>query len=231
MTPDLFTSFDPAIRPITAFSTTLFWSLPFAALIFIQPGLWPAAGRQKTLIFTLTLPVVTSVKFSSTKTIPGLPLFLTSLFIIIITINISGLLPYTFTSSAHLAITLPLALPLWAGLLATGISYSPPKVLAALIPKGAPDFLAPFLVLVESLSTLIRPLTLAFRLTANICAGHLILTVVGTLLTPIIIRPTIATIPTLLGHIALFTLEIAVCLIQAYVFTLLLTLYAEEHPR
>lgn len=119
---------------------------------------------------------------------------------------------------------------MWAGLIITGLTNAPTKVLGALIPKGAPDFLAPFLVLVERLSTLIRPLTLAFRLTANICAGHLILTVVGTLLSPMIITPSLATLPTLGGHIALFTLEIAVCLIQAYVFTLLLTLYAEEHP-
>lgn len=161
---------------------------------------------------------------------PGLPLLFTSLFIIIIILNISGLLPYTFTTSSHLAVTLPLALPLWARFLITGVSYAPTKALGALIPKGAPDFLAPFLVLVETLRTLIRPLTLAFRLTANICAGHLILTVVGTLLTPMIITPGLATIPTLLGHMALFVLEIAVCIIQAYVFTLLLTLYAEEHP-
>lgn len=230
MTPDLFTSFDPAISPIASVSTSLFWRLPFAGLILIQPTLWPSGGRQKALVYILTLPVISSTKFSSTKSIPGLPLFLTSLFVILITLNISGLLPYTFTSSAHLAITLPLALPLWAGLIVTGLTNSPAKVLGALIPKGAPDFLAPFLVLVESLRTLIRPLTLAFRLTANICAGHLILTVVGTLLTPMIISPGLATIPTLLGHIALFTLEIAVCLIQAYVFTLLLTLYSEEHP-
>lgn len=230
MTPDLFTSFDPAISPLASISIPLFWRLPFAALAIMQPSLWPSLGRQKALIYTLTLPIISSTKFSSTKTIPGIPLFLTSLFIMIITLNISGLLPYTFTSSAHLAVTLPLALSLWAGLIITGISNSPAKVLGALIPKGAPDFLAPFLVLVESLRTLIRPLTLAFRLTANICAGHLILTVVGTLLTPIIISPGLATIPTLFGHMALFTLEIAVCLIQAYVFTLLLTLYAEEHP-
>lgn len=230
MTPDLFTSFDPAISPLTDLSETLFWSLPFAALALIRPRLSPSSARQKVLLLTLALPIVSSAKFSSTKSIPGLPLLLTAIFIIIITINLSGLLPYTFTTSAHLAITLPLALPLWARFLITGITFAPTKVLGALIPKGAPDFLAPFLVLVESLSTLIRPLTLAFRLTANICAGHLILTVVGTLLTPIIISPGLATLPTLLGHIALFTLEIAVCLIQAYVFTLLLTLYAEEHP-
>jgi len=96
---------------------------------------------------------------------------------------------------------------------------------AHLIPQGTPPILIPFIVLIETVRNVIRPGTLAVRLSANIIAGHLLITLLGnqtaTSHSFILI--------TLIGvQIILLTLESAVTLIQSYVFAVLRTLYSSE---
>jgi len=93
------------------------------------------------------------------------------------------------------------------------------------VPQRTPGALIPFIVLIESTRNIIRPLTLAVRLIANIVAGHLIITLLGNQTASVsgfIILPLIIT------QILLLTLESAVALIQAYVFAVISTLYARE---
>jgi len=99
---------------------------------------------------------------------------------------------------------------------------------AHLVPQSTPGLLMPFIVLIESISNVIRPLTLAVRLVANIVAGHLLITLLGnqtTLASGVILASLISV------QIILLTLESAVAIIQSYVFAVLSTLYAREITR
>ena len=156
---------------------------------------------------------------------PGIS-FLTIVLLILIFINNRlGLLPYVFTSTRHLSCTLSLAFPLWIGHLVKAWITTPNKMLAHLVPLGTPIILAPFIVIIEIVRRLIRPITLSVRLAANIMAGHLLLT----LLTQGASRTTFSILFfIIIGVVFLAILETAVRIIQAYVFRILITLYLEE---
>src|SRR5438132_1982483 len=96
-------------------------------------------------------------------------------------------------------------------------------MLTHLVPKGTPSMLISFMVCIETTRNIIRPITLSVRLTANMIAGHLILRLLGGLSNTTVALPFI-----ILAQLILVSLEIAVSVIQAYVFTVLLTLYSSE---
>jgi F-type H+-transporting ATPase subunit a len=93
------------------------------------------------------------------------------------------------------------------------------------VPNGTPGALMPFMVIIETIRNIIRPLTLSIRLIANMVAGHLLITLLGsqTALSANFILARLIII-----QILLLTLETAVTVIQAYVFAVLSTLYSRE---
>jgi len=108
------------------------------------------------------------------------------------------------------------------------IIYQYNNLLAHLVPVGTPRFLMPVMVVIETVSNIIRPLTLSIRLAANIVAGHLLLTLLGSQ------GPTLgylSLIGLILGLFLLLLLEVAVACIQSYVFTILRSLYLNELMR
>jgi F-type H+-transporting ATPase subunit a len=148
-----------------------------------------------------------------------------SLFLFIMFNNLLGLLPYVFTASSHLSLTLVLALPLWLGFIFFGWINHTKNILAHCVPLGTPPVLMPFMVLIETIRNLIRPGTLAVRLAANIIAGHLLLVLLGNQgpnLSSVFLTLLIVT------QILLLVLESAVAVIQSYVFAVLATLYSRE---
>nr|ABX46767.1 ATPase subunit 6 [Batrachoseps campi] len=152
-----------------------------------------------------------------------------SLMILLMSINLLGLLPYTFTPTTQLSMNLGLAVPLWLSTVLIGIRNQPTYSLGHLLPEGTPILLIPTLIVIETISLFIRPLALGVRLTANLTAGHLLIQLISTaafVLLPMM--PTIAIITMMLLFL-LTLLEIAVALIQAYVFVLLLSLYLQEN--
>lgn len=154
---------------------------------------------------------------------------LTSLIIFLITINMLGLLPYTFTPTTQLSLNLGLAVPLWLATVLIGIRNQPTHALGHLLPEGTPGPLIPVLIIIETISLFIRPLALGVRLTANLTAGHLLIQLIATaafVLLPLI--PVVA-ILTSTVLVLLTLLEVAVAIIQAYVFVLLLSLYLQEN--
>ena len=154
---------------------------------------------------------------------------LASLLLILLTLNIVGIFPYTFTPTTQLSVNIALALPLWLGTVLTGLRTQPTKSIAHFLPEGTPTLLIPTLIIIEFISLLIRPIALGVRLTANLTAGHLLLQLISTAaLATIKIAPTLFLLPTLL-LILLIILEFAVAIIQAYVFTLLTCLYLQEN--
>nr|YP_010958534.1 ATP synthase F0 subunit 6 [Bathymaster signatus]WMY90362.1 ATP synthase F0 subunit 6 [Bathymaster signatus] len=154
---------------------------------------------------------------------------LTSLMIFLISLNMLGLLPYTFTPTTQLSLNLGLATPLWLATVIIGMRNQPTHALGHLLPEGTPGPLIPVLIIIETISLFIRPLALGVRLTANLTAGHLLIQLIATaafVLMPLM--PAVALLTSVV-LVLLTLLEIAVAMIQAYVFVLLLTLYLQEN--
>nr|YP_010956411.1 ATP synthase F0 subunit 6 [Hyporhamphus meeki]AAP41332.1 ATPase subunit 6 [Hyporhamphus unifasciatus]WMY89504.1 ATP synthase F0 subunit 6 [Hyporhamphus meeki]WNH22003.1 ATP synthase F0 subunit 6 [Hyporhamphus unifasciatus]WNH22094.1 ATP synthase F0 subunit 6 [Hyporhamphus meeki] len=154
---------------------------------------------------------------------------LTSLMLFLITLNMCGLLPYTFTPTTQLSMNMALAVPLWLATVIIGMRNQPTHALGHLLPEGTPTPLIPILIIIETISLFIRPLALGVRLTANLTAGHLLIQLIATaafVLLPLM--PTVAILTTALLFL-LTLLEVAVAMIQAYVFVLLLSLYLQEN--
>jgi len=140
-----------------------------------------------------------------------------------------GLLPYTFTPTTQLSLNMGLAVPLWLATVIIGMRNQPTHALGHLLPEGTPTPLIPVLIIIETISLFIRPLALGVRLTANLTAGHLLIQLIATaafVLLPLI--PTVAILTATLLFL-LTLLEVAVAMIQAYVFVLLLSLYLQEN--
>nr|YP_009368184.1 ATP synthase F0 subunit 6 [Lepilemur grewcockorum]ADP68276.1 ATP synthase F0 subunit 6 [Lepilemur grewcockorum] len=156
-------------------------------------------------------------------------LMLVSLILFIGSTNLLGLLPHSFTPTTQLSMNLGMAVPLWAATIITGFRHKTKATLAHLLPQGTPTPLIPMLIVIETVSLLIQPMALAVRLTANITAGHLLMHLIGgTALALTSISPTISLI-TFIILVLLTVLEFAVALIQAYVFTLLVSLYLHDN--
>nr|QUJ18499.1 ATP synthase protein 6 [Pomacentrus trilineatus] len=154
---------------------------------------------------------------------------LTSLMIFLITLNMLGLLPYTFTPTTQLSMNMGLAVPLWLATVIIGMRNQPTHALAHLLPEGTPTPLIPILIMIETISLFIRPLALGVRLTANLTAGHLLIQLIATAALVLLpIMPTVAILTATL-LLMLTLLEVAVAMIQAYVFVLLLSLYLQEN--
>nr|YP_010956827.1 ATP synthase F0 subunit 6 [Nealotus tripes]WMY89972.1 ATP synthase F0 subunit 6 [Nealotus tripes]WNH17179.1 ATP synthase F0 subunit 6 [Nealotus tripes]BAN83716.1 ATPase subunit 6 [Nealotus tripes] len=156
-------------------------------------------------------------------------MLLTSLMVFLISLNMLGLLPYTFTPTTQLSLNLGLAFPLWLATVIIGMRNQPTHALGHLLPEGSPVLLIPILVVIETISLFIRPLALGVRLTANLTAGHLLIQLIATAAAVMLpMMPTVALLTmTLLFLLTL--LEVAVAMIQAYVFILLLSLYLQEN--
>lgn len=93
--------------------------------------------------------------------------------------NFLGLFPYIFTSSRHINFCLSLSLTFWLRIILYRILNYLTDLFSHLTPQGTPFILIPFIVIIESIRLIIRPFTLAIRLTANIIAGHLLLSLLG----------------------------------------------------
>nr|ATD83036.1 ATPase subunit 6 [Campephilus pollens] len=156
-------------------------------------------------------------------------LILTSLMIFLLSINLLGLLPYTFTPTTQLSMNMALAFPLWLATLLTGLRNQPSASLGHLLPEGTPTPLIPALILIETTSLLIRPLALGIRLTANLTAGHLLIQLISTASAALLSIMPAVSILTTTTLLLLTILEVAVAMIQAYVFVLLLSLYLQEN--
>ena len=219
---NLFYIFDP----VTHFQTLrLNWSAVLVVLAF--PSLfWVTFSKPSLFIREVLIRLKGELSSVLFKGVPNSIIFtLLSLLLFIFINNFFGLLPYVFTATSHISVTLSLAFPLWSGYILYNFAKNTRRALAHLVPKGTPYVLVPFMVLIEIVRNLMRPLTLSIRLAANMVAGHLLLALVRGPM------PSISIV--LLGAafvalVALIVLELGVSFIQAYVFMTLSSLYLDE---
>nr|UZC54708.1 ATP synthase subunit 6 [Monopterus albus] len=154
---------------------------------------------------------------------------LISLMLYLLTMNLSGMIPHTYTPTTQLSMNMGLAIPLWLATVLVGFRNQPTPSLAHLLPEGTPTPLIPLLIIIETLSLLMRPFALGVRLTANLTAGHLLIQLIATATLTIMPLMPVYSVFTALLLLFLTMLELAVAVIQAYVFVLLLSLYLQEN--
>nr|YP_010424631.1 ATP synthase F0 subunit 6 [Cyrtorhinus lividipennis]USH90820.1 ATP synthase F0 subunit 6 [Cyrtorhinus lividipennis] len=221
MMTNLFSAFDPA----TSMHLSMNWVSTMLGMMLIPQMYWIIPSRQAIMWNMMSEMLFKEFKMILGEKSKGMSLMMVSLFIFILTNNLMGLIPYIFTSSSHLMFTLTLALPLWMSMMIYGWANKTQKMFAHLIPNGTPAPLMPFMVLIETISNLIRPSSLAVRLTANMIAGHLLMSLLGnnSIETNIYALAVIFMVQMLL-----MIFEVAVSMIQAYVFSILTTLYSGE---
>nr|YP_009991692.1 ATP synthase F0 subunit 6 [Trogon melanurus]QNN84514.1 ATP synthase F0 subunit 6 [Trogon melanurus] len=221
--------FDQFTSPCLLGIPLILLSMLFPALLIPTPGTRWISNRLTTLQSWLIHLITKQLMTPLNKTGHKWALILTSLMILLLSINLLGLLPYTFTPTTQLSMNLALAFPLWLATLLTGLRNQPSASLSHLLPEGTPTLLIPALIMIETTSLLIRPLALGVRLTANLTAGHLLIQLISTASTVLLpIMPAISILTTSI-LLLLTVLEVAVAMIQAYVFVLLLSLYLQEN--
>ena len=222
---NLFSIFDPE----TSLYLRLNWlSLLLAKILFLSVSM-----KNEFMIGYNRFNKTTSSIFTSLFNEFSLPLggkvtpFSISLFVWIFifccSINFIGLIPYVFTPSSRISLTLGIAIRVWILMEMGFIVKALKRFLSHLVPRGTPNLLIPLMVVIELVRNFIRPITLSVRLAANIVAGHLLIRLIngGTInifLIPVIISS---------GVILIF-LEVSVAFIQGYVFSTLRVIYFSE---
>ncbi len=223
MITNLFSVFDPSSSII---NLSLNWLSTFIGILLIPSLYWFIPSRYNVLWNNIIISLHKEFKtLLGPNGHQGRTFLFITIFSFILFNNFIGLFPYIFTRTSHLTFTLTLALPLWLSFIIYGWLNHTQHMFAHLVPQGTPAVLIPFIVCIETIRNIIRPGTLAVRLSANIIAGHLLLTLLGNT------GPSLSyliVIILVISQIILLLLESAVAIIQSYVFAVLRTLYSRE---
>nr|WKR35338.1 ATP synthase F0 subunit 6 [Symbrenthia lilaea] len=223
MMNNLFSIFDPSTN---IFNLSFNWISTFIGLMFIPYSFWLIPNRHFLLWNIISNKLHNEFKtLLGTNKSTGSTFIFISLFFFIFFNNFLGLFPYIFTSTSHLNISLSISLTLWLSFMIYGWINNTQHMFIHMIPQGTPFILMPFMVLIETISNIIRPMTLAVRLSANMIAGHLLITLLSN---TGINMSNYLLIFLIFIQILLLILESAVSIIQAYVITILSTLYSSE---
>lgn len=157
--------------------------------------------------------------------------FIFALFAFILICNMLGMLPYAFTVTSQIIVTFALALGVFLTVILLGVYRNGFGFLKLFVPSGVPLWLLPLITLIEFVSFLSRPISLAIRLFANMLAGHVILKIFGIFITMLLASGVtfgwISVFP-FLGIVAVTLLEILVAFLQAYVFAMLTCIYLND---
>ena len=150
--------------------------------------------------------------------------FIFTIFMFVLFGNFLGMLPYSFTFTSHIAVTLTMALVIF--LLVTVIAFMKHGMhfFSFFLPAGVPIFLAPLMIAIEVISYFTRPFSLSIRLFANMMAGHTLLKVVGGFVFPLGL---LGIVP-VAGLVAITGLEFLIAFLQAYIFTILTCIYIND---
>nr|YP_009110254.1 ATP synthase F0 subunit 6 [Megaleporinus piavussu]YP_009380065.1 ATP synthase F0 subunit 6 [Megaleporinus obtusidens]AIW82268.1 ATP synthase subunit 6 [Megaleporinus piavussu]ARS00853.1 ATP synthase F0 subunit 6 [Megaleporinus obtusidens] len=225
-----------ALNFFDQFMSPTWLGIPLIAIALVFPWiLYPSPLNRWLNNRMITLQGWFITRFTQQLLLPLNPsghkwaLILASLMIFLLSLNMLGLLPYTFTPTTQLSLNMGLAMPFWLATVIIGLRNQPTAALGHLLPEGTPIPLIPVLIIIETISLFIRPLALGVRLTANLTAGHLLIQLIATAVFVLLPMMTTVAILTAFLLLLLTLLEIAVAMIQAYVFVLLLSLYLQEN--
>ncbi len=153
--------------------------------------------------------------------------YVMTLFMFIVTANFLGLIPTSFTTTSHFAVTIPLALAVFLTVTILGFVKNGAGFLSLFWVSSAPMALRPILAIIELISYFVRPVSHSIRLAGNVMAGHAVIKVFAGFAAIAVISPV-----SVLAITAMYGLEVLVAFIQAYVFTILTCVYLKDalHP-
>lgn len=227
-----FSSFDFSITNATVYT---FFVFIFASL-FLYFGIFrlsvlPSYWAQITEFFYLFVLDVMKQQAGKASE-PYFPIFFTT-FIFILFSNLLGLVPFSFSVTGQIAVTLTLALSFNIGFIVLGFQKNGFSFLQLFVPSGVPAPAIPLIVVIEVVSYLLRTFSLSVRLFANIMAGHTLLHILASFSIAFINSGFhfLAVFPFILV-VAITFLELGIAFLQAYVFVVLLSIYLNDsfHP-
>nr|QXT59974.1 ATP synthase membrane subunit 6 [Tuberculatus sp. 2 YL-2021a] len=217
MTTNLFNIFDPSTM---IFNLELNWISTMLIIMLMPNFMWIMPNRMSWIINKIFMMLNNEMlMLYKTKKIKSPSFLFISLFMFIFLNNLMGLFPYIFSSSSHMIFSMTLAMPFWLFFIILSVIKNTKNMIAHLIPIGTPMMLAPLMTIIETMSIFIRPLSLSIRLTANMIAGHLLMTLLNSNSMMIVV---------LLIQMFMMTFELCVAMIQSYVFSILTSLYSSE---
>jgi F-type H+-transporting ATPase subunit a len=226
------------LGPLTVTNSALLMLIILAVISFIMiVGTSPRAlvpGRLQSVGEVAYEFVASTVRGSAgTEGMKFFPLVF-SLFMFVLTANLIGIIPYTFTVTSHIIITFALAMLVILTVIIYGFYKNGMHFLGLFVPSGVSPVLLPLLVLIEVISFISRPVSLSVRLFANMLAGHITLKVFGGFVTMLGAAggwAILAPLPFAMT-VALTALELLVACLQAYVFAILTCVYLNDaiHP-
>ncbi|HEV3183968.1 MAG TPA: F0F1 ATP synthase subunit A [Xanthobacteraceae bacterium] len=235
----LFTVLKVGATEIAFTNSAMFMLIAVLGIMFLMVGLTHAKalvpGRLQSLA-EISYEFVADTLRSATgeagmKFFP----FVFTIFMFVLFANILGLLPYSFTVTSHIIITAALALLVFFTVIIYGFRKNGLRFLKLFVPSGVPVYILPFIVAIEILSFLSRPISHSVRLFANMLAGHITLKVFGgfvTMIAGIGIAGWFGAALPLVMIVILTALELLVAFLQAYVFAILTCIYLNDaiHP-
>jgi F-type H+-transporting ATPase subunit a len=147
-----------------------------------------------------------------------------SIFMFVLFGNLIGMIPYSFTFTSHIAVTLTMSIVIF--LMVTIIAFIKHgfKFFSFFLPAGVPIILSPLMIAIEVISYFTRPFSISVRLFANMMAGHTLLKVIGGFVIPLGI---FGVVP-IAGLVAVIGLEFLIAFLQAYIFTILTCIYIND---
>jgi len=153
--------------------------------------------------------------------------YIMTLFMFIVCANFLGLIPMSFTTTSHFAVTVVLAMAVFLTVTILGFVKNGTKFLGLFWVSSAPLALRPVLAIIEIISYFVRPVSHSIRLAGNVMAGHAVIKVFAGFAAIAVVSPI-----AIAGIAAMYALEILVSFIQAYVFTILTCVYLKDalHP-
>nr|YP_010735798.1 ATP synthase F0 subunit 6 [China mantispoides]WEL32772.1 ATP synthase F0 subunit 6 [China mantispoides] len=221
MMTNLFSSFDPSTNSMMSIN----WMSTVIGMMIMPYMYWMLPSRMMLMWTNTSNKLHNELNNIINQKDKSMTLMFISMFIMLLVNNFMGLFPYIFTSTSHMVMTFSLAMPLWLTYMFFGWIKKTKNMFAHLVPMSTPPILMPFMVMIETISNMIRPGTLAVRLSANMIAGHLLMTLMGNTGTNLSMMMLYIM---LMMQMLLIILESAVAVIQAYVYTVLSTLYFSE---
>lgn len=154
---------------------------------------------------------------------------LLSLFMFILGINLLGFFLYTFPPTTHISLTFGMAFTIWISVIFLGLYKFRSTFFSLFMPVGAPLGMSPFLVMIEIISNISRPVALGMRLAANLTAGHILLAILADFGCKMVLYSfSISNLFPIFIIMFMTVLEIGVLVIQAYVFCLLSLIYLKD---
>jgi len=207
-------------------------ALVITGLVICYNPAWVARVNTLVVLFESLYGFLVNLLLSQLG-LPGLKYFpgIVTLFLFLLVSNLLGLIPYSFTSTAHFALAIGLSCTVLIGVSYLGLATHGLAFFRLFVPAGTPLALVPLLVVIESISYLARAVSLGLRLSANMLSGHVLLQLIASFswkfITGSLIGLLLAPLPLLLLTL-LYGLELGVALVQAFVFVLLTISYLND---